>query len=110
MAWLWTFGCLEAPEAQFFGDYAQAWRDILHSSSPVTVYRIASWTRLFRGWRAPASQHDAADFITHVMTRMQPLALQGVWQSRLGVGWGQADVIDSRLTPLAHSTSPTWQW
>ena len=53
LAWLWTFGNLEAPEAQFFGEYAQAWRDILHSSTPVTVYRIASWTRLFRGWRAP---------------------------------------------------------
>ena len=102
LAWLWTFGNLEAPEAQFFGEYAQAWRDILHSSTPVTVYRLASWTRLFRGWRAPASQHDAADFITHVMTRMQPLALQGVWQSRLGVGWGQADVVDSGslLSPI----------
>ena len=102
LAWLWTFGNLEAPEAQFFGEYAQAWRDILHSSTPVTVYRTASWTRLFRGWRAPASQHDAADFITHVMTRMQPLALQGVWQSRLGVSWGQADVIDSGslLSPI----------
>ena len=102
LAWLWTFGCLEAPEAQFFGEYAQAWRDILHSSAPVTVFRTASWTRLFRGWSAPASQPDAADFITHVMTRMQPLALQGVWQSRLGVGWGQADVIDSGslLSPI----------
>ena len=102
LAWLWAFGLLEAPEAQFFGDYVQAWRDVLHSRDRITIYRLASWTRLFRGWHAPASQHDAADFITHVMHRMQPLALQGEWQSRLGMGGELANVIDSGslLSPI----------
>ena len=41
------------------------------------------------------------------MTRMQPLALQGVWQSRLGVGGGQANVIDSGslLSPIVMHLS-----
>ena len=102
LAWLWIFGLLEAPEAQFFGDHVQAWRDVLYSHTPITVYRLTSWTRLFRGWHAPASQHDAADFITHVMRRMQPLALQGEWQSRLGQRGEMANVIDSGslLSPI----------
>ena len=102
LAWLWVFGLFEAPEAQFFGEHVQAWRDVLYSHAPITVYRLASWTRLFRGWHAPASQHDAADFITHLMRRMQPLALQGEWQSRLGMGGELAHVIDSGslLSPI----------
>ena len=102
LAWLWTFGLFEAPEAQFFGAHVQAWRDVLYSHAPITIYRLPSWTRLFRGWDAPASQHDAADFISHVMSRMQPLALLGEWQSRLGLGGELANVIDSGslLSPI----------
>ena len=95
LAWIWAFSLLQAPDAHFFGDYSQAWRDVLYSSAPITIYRAASWSRLLRGWQAPSTQHDVADFITYINTRMPPLILQGEWQSRSGIGMGQAVVNNS---------------
>ena len=95
LAWLWAFCLLEAPDAQFFGSFPQAWRDILYNQQPLTIYRLASWTRLFRGWQSPASQHDVVEFIVHLFSRMQPLALGGEWQAKLGIGGTQAIAVDS---------------
>ena len=79
LSYLWTHCLLKAPEAQLFGDHIQAWRDVLYGPMRTTIYGMPSWSRLFRGWSMPASQHDVAEFQLHIM---EPLLLNGEWQSR----------------------------
>ena len=41
------------------------------------------WVPLVRGWRHITRQHDAAEFMQHLLTRSAPSAYHGCWQSRL---------------------------
>ena len=102
MSWLWTHCLLQAPDAQLFGHHQQAWRDILYGPTHNTITRLASWRRLLRNWSRPASQHDVAEFVLHVLSQQQPLALQGQWQSRIAVGTDHVAISDegSLLSPI----------
>ena len=102
LSWLWTHSLLQAPEAQLFGIYQQAWRDILYGPTANTISQLASWRQLLRGWARPASQHDVAEFIQHIFCRQQPLVLQGQWQSRVALGTEHVAISDegSLLSPI----------
>ena len=41
------------------------------------------WRPLLRGWRHLSTQHDACEFMTHLLDRASPVAFEGCWQSRL---------------------------
>ena len=41
------------------------------------------WVPLVRGWRHITQQHDAAEFMQHLLARSAPSAHRGCWQSRL---------------------------
>ena len=88
-AYLWCHHWLEAPEYQLFGRSIQAWRDILYTSQrPLVISRLESWKQLLRGWRQPATQHDVADFMSHIFAIMQPPQLQARWEARLATMQG----------------------
>ncbi|CAE7298476.1 acnA, partial [Symbiodinium microadriaticum] len=81
--YLWCHCRLEAPEYQLFGTKIQAWRDVLYTAQrPLTISRLPSWRSLLRGWRQPASQHDVADFMMHVIRILDPPQLQATWEAR----------------------------
>ena len=80
--YLWCHCRLEAPEYQLFGTKIQAWRDVLYTTQrPLTISRLPSWRSLLKGWRQPASQHDVADFMMHIIHILDP-PLQATWEAR----------------------------
>ena len=113
-AYLWCHHWLEAPEYQLFGESIQAWRDILYTTQrPLIISRLASWKHLLRGWRQPDAQHDVADFLSHILSIMQPPQLQARWEARLATMQGTACEDNGTLhTPIVlhiHSTHVTLQ-
>ncbi|CAE7175628.1 unnamed protein product [Symbiodinium microadriaticum] len=76
-------------------------------------WRLASWKHLLRGWRQPDAQHDVADFLSHILSIMQPPQLQARWEARLATMQGTACEDNGTLhTPIVlhiHSTHVTLQ-
>ena len=66
-----------------------------------------AWRGLLQSWPQPLQQHDAGEFINHVLTLIQPRAYLGSWEARLS---HPHRVVDSGLlrTPaLLHPNGAT---
>ena len=112
--YLWCHCRLEAPEYQLFGTKIQAWRDVLYTTQrPLTISRLPSWRSLLKGWRQPASQHDVADFMMHVLHILDPPQLQATWEARWETEQGIVCQDRGRLScPIVlpiHATHHTLQ-
>ena len=88
---------------EVFGSYTVAFQALATGTrrSPCYVPGLLPWLPLLRGWQRSATQHDACEFMTHLLSRISPSCFAGQWQSRLNDG----DLVEIRgsgnfLTPL----------
>ena len=66
-----------------YGQHEQAWRDVYHARRPIHVHSLPSWRPLLRNWAQLHRQHDAGEFLEHILGICQPQILQGRWESRI---------------------------
>ena len=57
---------------------------LLSLSGPTRLLQVRGWPNLLRGWRQPARQHDAAEFVHHVLHTLRPSCMEATWQQRRG--------------------------
>ncbi|CAE7793397.1 unnamed protein product [Symbiodinium sp. CCMP2592] len=62
---------------------AQAAMRLLNREGLVFLPGSLQWLLLIRGWRRLTQQHDAAEFMTHLLLCCAPEGFVGCWQSRL---------------------------
>ena len=62
---------------------AKAALRMLGKAGHVYLPACLPWTPLLRGWRQLSAQHDAAEFMGHLLKSAAPSASIGHWQSRL---------------------------
>ncbi|CAE7250598.1 unnamed protein product [Symbiodinium natans] len=66
-----------------YGAQEQAWRDVYHARKPIHVHALSSWRPLLCNWANLHQQHDACEFLEHLLGAGRPQVLQGKWESRI---------------------------
>ena len=57
---------------------------LLSLSGPTRLLQVRGWPNLLRGWRQPARQHDASEFVQHILHALRPTCMEATWQQRRG--------------------------
>ena len=71
-----------------YGTQVQAWRDIFYTRRPIHVHALNSWKSILRDWANLRVQHDACEFLEHILGKGRPPVLHGRWESRLASSTG----------------------
>ncbi|CAE7226209.1 unnamed protein product, partial [Symbiodinium natans] len=66
-----------------YGAQEQAWRDVYHARRPIHVHALRSWRPLLCNWANLHQQHDACEFLEHLLGAGRPQVLHGKWESRI---------------------------
>ena len=82
-AWLYAVSHTQVADILKYGQQEQAWRDVYHVRRPIHVHALQSWRPLLRNWAQMHRQHDAGEFLEHILGICQPQVLQGRWESRI---------------------------
>ncbi|CAE7235568.1 pol [Symbiodinium sp. CCMP2592] len=56
-----------------------------HTQQPVFIAGQLMFSFALRGWRSPATQHDCAEFFSHIIARFGITAFEGEWEARTTV-------------------------
>ena len=67
------------------------------SSRATNIARGTEWAYLWRGWRQPTHQHDAAEFLQHLCQQTDCSALGGGWEARQH-GDESYNIMDEQFT------------
>ena len=103
---LYWIGEMSTDSSSAYGGAASSFAT-LGRSGQVDIAASLLWRRLLSQWPNPLQQHDAGEFLRHVLTLLQPGAYQGSWQARLG---NPAHTVDSgplTMPVLLHIAGPT---
>ena len=76
-AWLFAVSHLSVADVLKYGAQEQAWRDVYHTRRPTHVHALCSWKSLLRNWAYLHMQHDACEFLEHILGAGRPQVLQG---------------------------------
>ena len=87
-AWLFAVHYLSVTDVLRYGTQVQAWRDIFYTRRPVRVHALSSWKSILKDWANLHMQHDACEFLEHILGKGRPPVLQGRWESRLASSTG----------------------
>ena len=87
-AWLFAVHYLSVTDALRYGTQAQAWRDVFYTRRPIHVHALSSWKSVLQDWANLHVQHDACEFLEHILGKGRPPVLQGRWESRLASSTG----------------------
>ena len=104
-AFYWI-GELTSSPADAYGRL-KAGMSALKGSARVCLPDSMQWRQVLARWPNPLQQHDAGEFIRHLLDEVQPAAYQGCWQARVS---NPHQVVDEgRLTTpiLLHPTAGT---
>ena len=73
----------------------------------LSLMQCMPWTCLVQAWREPNRQHDAAEFATFIMQRLEWGQMMGQWEARISVG-GAVQLRDRHFTqsPISLTLSP----
>ena len=82
-AWLYAVSHTQVADILKYGQREQAWRDVYHVRRPTHAHALQSWRPLLRNWAQMHRQHDAGEFLEHILGIDQPQVLQGRWESRI---------------------------
>ena len=82
-AWLYAVSHTQVADILKYGQQEQAWRDVYHVRRPIHAHALPSWRPLLRNWAQLHRQHDAGEFLEHILGICQPQVLQGRWESRI---------------------------
>ena len=82
-AWLFAVSHLQVADILKYGAQEQAWRDVYHARRPIHVHALSSWRPLLCNWANLHQQHDACEFLEHLLGAGRPQVLQGKWESRI---------------------------
>ena len=55
---------------------------VLHHRGSLRIRSLPVLQALFDGWHDPQQQHDVAEYLSHVVGRFRPPALEGSWATR----------------------------
>ena len=83
-AWLFAVSHLSVADVLKYGAQEQAWRDVYHTRRPIHVHALCSWKPLLRNWANLHMQHDACEFLEHILGAGRPQVLQGLMIPKLG--------------------------
>ena len=88
---LYWIGEMSNDSSSAYGGAARSFAT-LSKSGQADIAASLLWRRLLSQWPNPLQQHDAGEFLRHVLTLLQPGAYQGCWQARLS---NPAHTVDS---------------
>ena len=71
-AWLYAVSHTQVADILKYGQQEQAWRDVCHVRRPIHVHALPSWRPLLRNWAQLHRQHDAGEFLEHILGICQP--------------------------------------
>ena len=66
-AWLYAVSHTQVADILKYGQREQAWRDVYHVRRPIHVHALQSWRPLLRNWAQMHRQHDAGEFLEHIL-------------------------------------------
>ena len=87
-AWLFAVHHLSVTDVLRYGTQVQAWRDVFYTRRPIHVHALSSWKSVLKDWANLHMQHDACEFLEHILGKGRPPVLQGRWESRLASSTG----------------------
>ena len=79
---LYWLGALTASPRECYGAAQAALKPLMRSGRPY-LPSCLPWGPLLRGWHHLSTQHDACEFMVHLLDKAAPAAFEGSWQSRL---------------------------
>ena len=79
---LYWLGALTASPRECYGAAQAALKPLMRSGRPF-LPSCLPWGPLLRGWHHLSTQHDACEFMVHLLDKAAPAAFEGSWQSRL---------------------------
>ena len=80
--------------SEVFGSFTSAFRAVTNGTkrNPCYIPSLLPWLPLLRGWTRLSSQHDACEFLTHLLSKISPTCFTGSWEARLN----DADLVEVR--------------
>ena len=76
------YACSHHSQVTGLGILSGALTQAARTSTATNIARGKGWSCLWRGWRQPTHQHDAAEFLQHLCQQVECAALRGGWEAR----------------------------